>query len=193
MPIFKISNHELAEDLVGDAKEFPKYTSQLMNLANQNSQGTRPRIVGQMSDLIQEFGGKKFDEWVIWYTNRMPTAVTDATEKIYGMVKKLQKAIELIDKDMVQEWAKDLILTKTFVGLCFQESILIKVASLKNANYRLATPQEESAGIDGYVGKNPVSIKPVTYKTKGMYAEQIDADLIYYDKKKDGILIEFDF
>ncbi len=39
--------------------EFPKYTTQLMNLANQNSQGTRPKVVGQMSDLIQEFDGKK--------------------------------------------------------------------------------------------------------------------------------------
>jgi MjaI restriction endonuclease len=55
---------------------------------------------------------------------------------------------------MVNKWAKDLILTKTFVGLCFQESILIKVATLKGMSYRLSTPEEESTGIDGYVGKN---------------------------------------
>lgn len=85
-----------------------------MNLVNQNSQGTRPKVVGQMSDLIQEFGGKQFEDWVIWYTNRMPTAITDATEKIYGMVEKLRKSIELIDKNMVKDWAKDLILAKMF-------------------------------------------------------------------------------
>ncbi len=29
--------------------EFPKYTTQLMNLANLNAQGTRPKVVGQLS------------------------------------------------------------------------------------------------------------------------------------------------
>ena len=51
-----------------------------------------------------------------------------------------------------------------------------KVASLKNTTYQLATPEEESAGIDGYVGEKPVSIKPTTYKTKDMYGEKIEAD-----------------
>ena len=129
MPKVKIRNNELVEHLIGETKEFPKYTTQLMNLANQNSQGTRPKVVGQMSDLIQEFGGKQFQEWETWYTSRMPTAITDATEKIYGMVEKLRIAIELIDKDMVEDWAKDLVIAKTFVGLCFQKSILIKVSN----------------------------------------------------------------
>ena len=34
---------------------FPKYTSQLINWANQNAQGTRPVVVGQMSELFPEF------------------------------------------------------------------------------------------------------------------------------------------
>ena len=109
------------------------------------------------------------------------------------MIQNLQAAITLIDRDMVEKWAKDLILTKTFVGLCFQESILKKVATLKGISYQFATPKEESTGIDGYVGEKPVSIKPLTYKTKKMYGEQIEADIVYYDKKKDGINIEFNF
>jgi len=67
-------------------------------------------------------------------------------------------AVILIDKEMVNKWAKDLIFTKTFVGLCFQESILKKVAERKNEKYRLATPAEESTGIDGFIGKKPISI-----------------------------------
>lgn len=193
MPKVKIKNHELTQDLVGIPIEFPKYTTQLMNLANQNAQGTRPKVVGQMSDLIQEFGGKRYDDWVNWYQRKMPYAVDDATEKIYEMIQKLKDAIILIDRDMINKWAKDLILTKTFVGLCFQESILKKVAMLKNTSYRLATPEEESKGVDGYIGGKPVSIKPSTYKTKKMYGEQIEADIVYYEKKKDGINIEFNF
>ena len=101
MPKIKIKNDELTQELVGRLVEFPKYTTQLMNLANQNSQGTRPSVVGQMSELIQEFGGKKYDDWITWYQRKMPHAVDDASEKIYKMVQNLKDAIILIDKEMV--------------------------------------------------------------------------------------------
>ena len=34
----KIKNDELISDIVGEIKEFPKYNTQLINLANQNAQ-----------------------------------------------------------------------------------------------------------------------------------------------------------
>lgn len=193
MSKIKIKNEEIFQTMIGKVEDFPKYTTQIINLANQNAQGTRPKVVGQMSDLIQEFGGKKYEEWVTWYENKMPSAVDDATEKIYDMVIKLKDAITQIDKPLVKKWARDLVLTKTFVGMCFQESILKKIATLKNQNYRLANPQEESKGIDGFIGETPISIKPITYNTKNMLQENIEVKIIFYDKKKDGITIEFDF
>lgn len=193
MTKLKITNKELTEDMVGKVEEFPKYTTQIINLANQNSQGTRPRVVGQMSDLVKEFDGKKYDDWVEWYQKRMPNAIEDATNKVYDMILKLKDAITVVDKNLVRKWVQDLLLTKTFVGLCFQESILKIVAKLKNEEYRLATPYEEAKGIDGYIGSRPVSIKPITYRTKNMLHEDIAASMIYYEKKKDGIIIEFDF
>ena len=42
-------------------------------------------------------------------------------------------------------------------------------------------------------GGKPVSIKPSTYKSKMGLNEKIDVPIIFYDKKKDGIFIEFDF
>ena len=65
MPEFKIKNAELAEAVSQKQRAFPKYTSQIINLANQNAQGTRPRIVGQMTELFQEFGGKRYEEWEV--------------------------------------------------------------------------------------------------------------------------------
>lgn len=190
--MIKIENNEIIEDFVGGLEEFPKYTTQLINLANQNAQGTRPRMVRQMSDLIQEFPGKNYDDWIVWYGNRNPNAIENATNKIYEMVKNLQGAIELIDIDLVRRWVKDLVLTKTYTGFCFQESILKKIASLKGQSYRLSEPTEESRGIDGFIGGTPVSIKPTTYKTKNMLTEQIEVTMIYYEKVKDGIKVYFD-
>ncbi len=188
-----IKNSRITQDIAGKITEFPKYTSQLMNLANQNAQGTRPKVVGQLSDLIQECPKKTYKEWVNWYNEKTPTAIDDATEKVYEMIQNLNNAIKQIDKALVRKWVEDLVLTKTFVGLCFQESILKVIAERRWVNYRLATPIEESQNIDGYIGDIPVSIKPITYKTKNMLHENINVKIIYYEKLKDGIKVEYHF
>ena len=193
MPTFKIKNAELAEAVSQKQPNFPKYTSQIINLANQNAQGTRPRVVGQMTELFQEFGGKRYEEWDAWYRSQKPEALDDATDRIYPMVEKLRTAIQQIDKSMVREWVEDLVLVKTFVGLCFQEAILARVAQHKETNYRLATPSEESQGIDGFIGETAVSIKPSTYAVKDMLPEEIQGEVIFYEKKKSGLAVSFDF
>jgi len=79
--MFKIKNKDLVEEITGEAKIFPKYTTQIINLANQNSQGTRPKVVGQLSDLIQECPHKEYVKWKKWYLNKENTAIDDATKK----------------------------------------------------------------------------------------------------------------
>jgi hypothetical protein len=189
--MIKIKNDELIAEISGEAKEFPKYTTQIMNLANQNSQGTRPKVVGQLSDLIQECPHKEYSKWKEWYLQQKPTAIDDATEKVFDMVQKFKEPINKITKEMVRDWVRDLVIDKTFIGLKFQEAILKRVAKLKKTKYRLSTPSEESKGIDGFIGDMPVSIKPLTYKTKNMLREIIEVKFIFYDKKKDGINIDF--
>ena len=41
---FKISNEEIQQLLSGRKYQYPKYATQIMNLANKNSQGTRARV-----------------------------------------------------------------------------------------------------------------------------------------------------
>ena len=82
----KIPNAEVQHLLTEKEISFPRYTTQLMNLANSNAQGTAPKIVGQMSDLIQEFEGKTFEEWAIWYKERYPNAIENATDKVFEMI-----------------------------------------------------------------------------------------------------------
>lgn len=106
------------------------------------------------------------------------------------MMNNIREAIQKIDKLMIRKWVEDLVLEKTFIGLRFQEAILKKVASIKKTNYRLSIPQEESQGIDGFIGNIPVSIKPVTYKIKPELKEGIKAKIIYYDKTKSGLNID---
>lgn len=188
----KISTEEIRRYLDIESPEFPKYVSPLINLANQYAQGTRPKIVGQMSELIQQFSGKTLAEWEKWYLKEKPDAIKNATERIVQTLSNLRDAMGTIDQQMVEKWVRDLVIVKTFAGLRFQEAILKKGAEIKKARYRLSKPDEESQGIDGFIGDIPVSIKPRTYKAKDLLPEHINTKLIYYEKVgKKGIEVDF--
>ena len=144
-----------------------------------------------MSELIQEFEGKRLREWEEWYLKRKPDAIREATEKILLKLKELKNALNKIDRATVEQWARDLVIVKTFAGLRFQEAILKKGAEIKGTNYRLAEPDEESKGIDGYIGDTPVSIKPHTYEVKAALPEHIETKIIYYSKIDDGIEVDY--
>ncbi|MCH8069710.1 MAG: MjaI family restriction endonuclease [Candidatus Marinimicrobia bacterium] len=179
---FKIKNNEIKNLLGSEPYNFPKYSTQILNLANQNAQGTRPVVVGQMSDLIQEFSGQTLKEWEEWYLQKHPDAIVKATEKIKEMVDNFREVIGKIDDEMIKDWVTDLVIVKTFIGLRFQEAILAKTAEMYQKDYRLADPEEESKGIDGFIEDIPVSIKPETYKSKKSLSERIDVKIIYYKK-----------
>jgi hypothetical protein len=187
----KLTNEQIRQALEIPFPSFPQYVTQLINLANQNAQGTRPRVVGQLTDLIQEFPGKTLSEWEQWYLQRYPNAINIAKEKIISMLENFKDAMRKIDEDMVYEWARDLVIVQTFIGLQFQEAILKKGAEIKGVSYRLSEKAGESQGIDGYIGNVSVSIKPETYKTKKSLSEEIQAKMIYYKKVKNGIEVDY--
>jgi hypothetical protein len=189
---FIISNQDLFKDIAGKPVSYPKYTTQLMNLANQNAQSTRPRHVGQLSDLIQQYEGQSYDGWVEFYLGRHPGAIDQAADRTYAMIEKMRSAMQGIDRDMVRQWIEELVLTKTFAGLRCHESILRQIAAREETSYRLARPEEEAIGIDGYIGDRPVSVKPASYKAKSFLPEDIQADLIFYEKTIGGIRVFYE-
>ena len=192
MKKIKIKNEEVTQLLDAEVVSFPKYATQLINLANQNAQGTRPEVVGQMSELIKEFKGKKLEEWGKWYLNKHPEAIEKAKTKILQMMENFKEVITLIDAQMIESWVKDLVIVKTFVGLKFQEAIMKRVAATMGKGYRMSDSEDEAKGIDGYIGEIPISIKPQTYESKQMLPEIIGVHIIFYDKVKDGINIFFE-
>lgn len=187
----KLSEDE-REQLVADIDpKFPKYTTQILNTANQNAQGTRPNVVGQMSELIEEYKAEypngDFDDWQRFYYEEYDgaTRIEEATERVYEMVEKMREAADKIDEAMVRRWVEDLVLYKTYTGLGrTEEAILKKLANRYQLDYTDSTADEESKGIDGYLGDQPVSIKPITYQQKQSLQETIDAPVVYYEEYK---------
>lgn len=195
MPTLKITNQEIA--LLNDSKplELPKYVPQIINLANQNGQGTRPRVVGQLSELFPEFLSEcqtpTINEWEKWYMNKYPNALENATDKIMNQINNLKSAIPKIDRETVYNWAKDLVINKTYNGMYYQKAIIKKIAELQNKSFRLSNSEEETQGIDGYIENIPVSIKPTTYNTMKRLNEIIDVKIIKYDVKKGYIEVHY--
>ena len=187
----KITIEEIRKYLDIETPEFPKYVAPLINLANQYAQGTRPKVVGQMSELIQEFEGKTLSEWEEWYLKKKPDAIRTATEKILQKLNDLKNSLNQIDRETVEKWVRDLVIVKTFAGLRFQEAILKIGAEIKGTYYRLAEVGEEAKGIDGYIGDIPVSIKPYSYEVKASLPEHIEAKIIYYKKIDNGIEVDY--
>lgn len=158
---------------------------------NSNAGGTRPKVVGQMSELVKEFDGKSIGEWIAWYTERYPNAINDATEKVWIMYESMKGAFNAITKDMVENWVKDLIYGKTYCGMKFQTAIISAISNQLNKDWREANPDEEAKGIDGFISGKPLQIKASTYKLEAHLSEVIDVPIVYYDKKKDGISVEY--
>lgn len=173
-------------------REFPKYTTQILNLANQNSQATRPKVVGQMSELIQDFDS--YDEWREWYLKNHPDRIEEASDRIEEMIEKMKAAMEEIDRDMIEEWVKDLVIDKTAEGLITQEMILKRLSEEFDTSYEMATPEEESKNIDGHLGDQPVSIKPEEDAAKDGQLASIDIEvpLIFYETTDTFIHLYYD-
>ena len=110
----KMRNSEVEQLSNASQYEFPKYATQIINLLNSNAQGTRPAVVGQMSELIQKFDGKSLEDWINWYNERNPNAVNNATEKIHNMYQLMTGAFNGITREMIEAWVKDLVYTKTY-------------------------------------------------------------------------------
>ncbi len=184
---------DVMADVTGASPGYPKYVTQLINLANQNAQATRPRYVGQMSELIKQCPERTYKGWTKWYIKKYPGAIDRATDKTYAMIEKMRAAMDKIDRQLVKRWIAELILAKTYAGLRFQESILKHVSAELKTDYTRSTPGLEARGIDGYIGTRPVSIKPVTYLSKQpMTSERIDVPIIYYEKIRGGIRVCYD-
>jgi hypothetical protein len=183
-------SEEEREELVADIDpEFPKYTTQILNTANQNSQGTRPNTVGQLNEIIEEYKAEypdgTYEDWKKFYLENYDgeERIEEATDKIFEMVTKMREAAKKIDREMTNRWVRDLVLYKTYTGLGRnEEAILNKLSDTYDLHYELGTAEDESKGVDGYLGDQPVSVKPITYKQKSRLQEEIQAPIVYYEE-----------
>lgn len=189
---FKITEEERENLVASDVEEFPfdppKYTTYLLNDAINLSQSNRPHVVGQMNEIVDEFREENpdgtFEDWVKYYNEEYDgeDRLIEATEMAYPMVEKMRDAFDQIDVEMTHQYLRDLVLFKSYEGFDIEETILKKLGEMYDEEITKSTADEESKGIDGYIGDQPVQIKPETYKDK--LSEDIPYPIVFYDENK---------
>lgn len=197
---FKLTEDERERLVAEEVEEFPfdtpKYTTHLLNPAINLSQSNRPHVVGQMSDIVEEFRQEypegTFEDWVNYYKEEYngDERIEEATEMAYPMVEKMREAFEQIDEEMTRQYLRDLVLFKSYEGFDIQEAVLKKLGEMYEVEVQQADAQDESKGIDGYLGDQPVQVKPVTYKDN--LQENIEVPIVFYDQNKSNKTMKVD-
>lgn len=177
---------------------FPKYTTQILRIANQNSHGTRKETVGKMTDIFPVFlesgEPETVDSWRQWYIERYPGNKEKAVEKISDHIEKLKEAVELIDDEMISKWVDELLFLKTFTGLKYQYAILNFLARDQGKVYKMPTADEEGQGIDGYIDDIAYSVKSKTYnyieqKHEEKIKNRVDVKMVFYSENDKGEIV----
>lgn len=175
-------------------EEFPLYARGIINLANKDSGGTRPDVVGQMSELFDPDKFEDYEEWRQWYMEEKGHSIKEARDKIMDMIEEYREVIQEIDEDMVEAWVEELVIEKTAEGLMIETMILRYLADQYDVEYHQSDSNEESKGIDGYLGDQPVSVKPKSYDTKGSTKarEDIKYPIIKYHDTDNYVYLYYD-
>jgi uncharacterized protein YukE len=190
--MIKIKREELRGKQMGEIFDFPEFTGELIQLANRKANGTQRKIMGKTAEMIERFGGKSYEEWRDWYETERPGAVDQATDKIFDTVKKMARAMEKLDRELVRKWVLESVLKKTYAASRIQEVVLKKIACIKKDSCRLSDEAEQDAGIDGFIGNRAYRIRPVSHYFKPPVEPPADCETVYFEKGKDGLKVYYE-
>lgn len=95
-----IKELKIIKDVVVDSVDL-KYASSILNLMNSFAQATRPKIVGQLSDLFIKFQKQhpkgNVQDWKKWYLQKYPKAFNDAWIKAEPVLNNFKQVTRKLD------------------------------------------------------------------------------------------------
>ena len=190
--MIKIKRAELRGKDVGRPFHFPDFTADILELAGRKSHGATKKVVGKPLEMIADFDGKTYEQWRAYYEGCRPGSLDRAVDLILDQVEKFRAALELVDRDLVQAWVEERVLKVAFASARFNEVILKRLAILQDKPFSPADADAAAAGVDGFIEGKPFMVKPVAHYFKGPPDEVYEAEIIYYEKAKDGIKVYYD-
>jgi hypothetical protein len=168
---------------------YPLYLYGFINKAHSMSLATHPAKVGKVHTLFKQRKFRSLNEWKKWYNKKYPNAVKEATSLICKTIKEGIGTVKKSHKKYIRCFVENLIFNQTYTGLNVQEAIFMKMAKITKKKYRPSTAKEDSAGIDGFIGEIPVSIKPITSPVK----KKAGVKRVNYKIDEENYILSFTF
>lgn len=150
---------------------WPKYSTQLLNIAAQNAKAFDKNHLGAVVNAFQKMreSGKPgtLSNWESYYNENFgEERILTAGKKIHD--KLIQMQIHWISLDMCIDYAKEVTYNKTHMGSAGQEMAVEVAAKYFEKEFRWPTIHEDTAlGIDAWIGDIPVQVKPQDSAFKG--------------------------
>ena len=188
--MIKLTAKNYNNSIAPHRREWPKYSTQLLNIATQNCQALRAKFVGSMKETWLEMKKQNLagtlDTWTDYYNSTHGTdGLVEASKKTFVMIKAM--GITRIEEAMCLDYIKEVVYNKTHMGMGGEETAVQVVADYYKLPYRWSTAEEESRGIDAWIDDKPVQVKPEGSAFKGHVHNHADTTtelLITYTPKK---------
>ena len=90
-------------------------------------------------------------------------------------------------EDETADYVREVVYNKTHFGMGGESTAIAVAAEYFDLPYRFSNAEEESRGIDGWIGEHPVQVKPAdSYKRNHVFngADTAQTLVITYEKKK---------
>lgn len=190
--VIKLTATDFKSVVKRDRSSFPLYTKPILNIATQNSKATQVKNVGSMKEQWTSFlesGGRSVEDWERWYyDNGGEQKLQKATDKLFEMLNKMPLDHKIFTRELAQEYILDLVINKTHYGMSGEYHAVLAAAQYFGMKYRFSTAEEESQGIDAWIGDYPVQVKPHDSVTMHHVRNGADTEktlVITYEAKKD--------
>ena len=196
--MIKLTNKDFVGIVQKDRYVFPTYTKPILNIATQNSQATRVKVVGSMKEQFSEFlkqpGDKGLKAWEEYYLNHCDgmRKIHDASERLWEMLEKMHLDHDVFNLSLAQKYIEELVFNKTHFGMSGEYYSVLAVAKYFQMPHRFSTAEEESQGIDAFIGEYPAQVKPHDSVKMHHVRNHADVDktlVITYQEKKNHCYI----
>lgn len=187
-----------------ESRQWRPYVSGFLNFANRMSQATRVKNLGSTSQLFRAFRQSEgavtsLHDWERFYTNQVVNedqqsgleAISTAGARLYAQVDRIRAELDQITPQECEDYVRDLVIDKSFIGHGIEEAVLRKIAEKTGRIFTPSTLDDERRGIDGYLDDEPVSVKPASYRAdENTHDTPLPAKVFYYALSESDVTSE---
>ena len=162
----------------------------LLELFNHELPEEQPDFAGRFIELSRNQSGESEDNLEDWYEKCKSDSFEKEVERMSDALKRFKEEIERITQSDIESFCRTHLVTSSWIGKHAKDAIIKKIADFHKTSYEIG---RNNSLIDGYIGNEPVIIKPYSLKDNSSEDETTNAVNIFYKRNEDGLDLYYQF